>query len=69
VLLTLLLPLSGMVPRTAATRRALVVYGALSWLAVGFADFGPWRTVEWVVKAGAAVLFALSIWVADRAAT
>jgi hypothetical protein len=61
VLLTLMLPRSGMIAAGRPTRLALGVYGALSLVAVVLADFGPMRRVGWGVKLVAGALCALAV--------
>jgi hypothetical protein len=60
VLITLLLPRSGLITLAPAPRTALGIYGVLSMAAVLLADFGPSRRLEWVVKLAAAACFALA---------
>jgi hypothetical protein len=61
VLITLLLPRSGMTAGGGATRGALGAYGATSLIAVALADFGSMRAIGWMVKVAAAALFALAL--------
>ena len=61
VLLMLLVPPSGMVSRGPGPRAALVVYGALSVIAVAVADFGGMRQVGWAIKLATAALFVVAL--------
>jgi hypothetical protein len=61
VLITLLLPGSGLVSSAPAARTALGVYGTLSMAAVALADFEGSRALEWAVKLAAAACFLLAI--------
>jgi purine-cytosine permease-like protein len=61
VLITLLLPRSGLITLAPATRTALGIYGALSMASALLADFGASRRLEWAIKLVAAACFALAV--------
>ena len=61
VLITLLLPRSGLVSGAPAACLALGIYGTLSMAAVALADFEASRRLEWAFKLAAAACFVLAI--------
>jgi hypothetical protein len=56
LLLVLVLPPSGFLSRTPPARAALVVYAALSLVAVLMADFGARAALGWSIKIAAAIV-------------